>query len=249
LPVWQILQDELESKNFTIVSVAFDTGGADAVRPFIRPAEPIDVPPPMREIMGWTAEEYRGARAPTYPCLIDAEHVVAELYDMPNVPMAVWIDEEGRIVRPAEPAGATDGFRALDRKTFTLAADIKEAGRASRARYLAAIRDWVERGQRSRFALAPEAARERIAGPSETDVLAAASFHLGCYLRDAGRPELAAAWFEAARRLCPDRWNYVRQALDLAEKGSASGPEFFTAVAALGDRPYYVPLRLEDASS
>jgi hypothetical protein len=214
------------------------------VRPFIRPAEPIDVPPPMRAIMGWTDDEYRRAKAPTYPCLIDAKHVVAEAYDMPNVPMAVWIDEDGRIVRPAESAGASDGFRSLDRKTFTLDADVAAAGRSLRERYRSAIRDWVEHGAASRFALAPDAARERMTGPTETDVLAAASFRLGHYLRETGRDELAARWFDEAKRLCPDRWNYFRQALDLAEKGSASGPEFFAAVGALGDRTYYPELVL-----
>jgi hypothetical protein len=214
------------------------------VRPFIRPAEPIDVPPPMREIMGWTAEEYRGAAAPTYACLIDDGHVVAELYDMRNVPMAVWIDETGKIVRPAEPTGATDGFRSLDRTTLTLDEQIKATGRASRARYLAAIRDWVENGPASRYALSPEEIANRIAGPSETDVRAAACFRLAHLLRERGHAERAAVWFDEARRLAPDRWNYFRQALDLRERGSASGPEFFAAVAALGDKPYYVPAEL-----
>ncbi len=228
-----------------IVSVAFDTGGADAVRPFIRPAEPIDVPPPMREIMGWTSAEYRGAAAPTYPCLIDEKHVVAERYDMANVPMAVWIDEDGRIVRPAEPAGATDGFRSLDRTTFTLDETIKAAGRSARARYLAAIRDWVANGAASRYALSADEIRSRVPGPSESDVLAAATFRLAQFLRETGRPDRARIWFEEAKRLSPDRWNYFRQALDLNEKGSASGPEFFAAVAALGSRPYYPPVPLE----
>ena len=144
------------------MSVALDTGGADAVRPFVRPAKPIDVPPPLRAIMGWTEDEYRGAKAPTYPCLIDERHVVAAAYDMPNVPMAVWIDEDGRIVRPAEPAGATDGFRSLDRATMTLPEDLARAGRASRARYRDAIRDWVAHGAQSRYALSPQAVRARI---------------------------------------------------------------------------------------
>jgi len=222
-----------------IVSVAFDTGGADAVREFIRPAEPIDVPPPMRAIMGWSDEEYRRAKAPTYPCLIDTKHVVAEAYDMRNVPMAVWIDEEGTIVRPAEAAGASDGFRSLDRTTFTLDPDIAVAGRTLREKYRDAIRDWVENGAASRYALSPEAARDRLTVPSETDALAAASFRLGNYLLDSGRTDLAQHWFDEAKRLCPDRWNFFRQALHLKEKGSASGPEFFAAVGALGSRTYY----------
>jgi hypothetical protein len=153
--------------------------------------------------------------------------------------MAVWIDESGRIVRPAEPAGATDGFRKMDRTKFTLPKDVADAGRAVRARYVAAIRDWVENGARSRYALSEAEARERIAGPSQTDALAAASFRLGAFLRERGDAERAKPWFDEARRLSPERWTFFRQALQLEEKGKASGPEFLAAVAALGERSYY----------
>ena len=224
--------------------MAFDTGGPAAVRPFIRPAEPIAVPAPMRAIMGWRDEDYARAKAPAYPCLIDERHAVAEAYDMPNVPMAVWIDEEGRIVRPAEPAGATDGFRALDRTTYTLAEDVAEAGRAARARYLAAIRDWVRTGAARRSALAPDAARERVAAPSEADARAAATFRLAHHLRETGREDAALRWFGEAKRLAPGRWNYVRQAMQLEPGGNPSGPEFVAALRALGERRYYAEIDL-----
>ena len=236
---------EFADRNFIIVSVALDTGGADAVRAFVRPPEPIVVPAPMQAIMGWSAEQYAGAAAPSYPCLIDEKHVLSELYDIKNVPTAVWIDEDGRIVRPAEPAGATDGFRSLDRKTWTLADDIAAAGRASRARYIAAIRDWIVNGAESRFVLGGDEARERVGGPSATDALGAASFKLGHYLRENGLAERAKPWFDEAARLCPDRWNYFRQALQLEEVGKASGPEYVARLRALGKRRYYDEIRLE----
>jgi hypothetical protein len=239
------LYREFADRDFIIVAVALDAGGADAVREFIRPREPIVVPAPMQAIMGWSAEQYAGAAAPTYPCLIDEKHFVAELYDMKNVPMAVWIDEEGRILRPAEPAGATDGFRSMDRTTYTLPNDVADAGRAARAHYVAALRDWVERGSASRFALSEAGARERVAGPTATDALAAASFKLGQYLRERGNPELAKPWFDEAARLCPDRWTYFRQALQLEEVGKASGPEFVAKLRSLGDRRYYEEIRLD----
>src|SRR5260370_1003894 len=57
------------------------------------------------------------AAQPTYPTLIDREHRLAELYGIINVPQAGWIDEAGRIVRPAEPAGAHEGFRKMNPAT------------------------------------------------------------------------------------------------------------------------------------
>jgi hypothetical protein len=228
-----------------VVSVAFDVGGAAAVREWIRPAEPIDIPHRFQDIMGWSAEQYRRAAAPTYPCLIDEQHVVAELYNMPNVPMAVWIAEDGRIVRPAEPAGATDGFRKMDRATFSMPADVVAEGKAARKRYVDALRDWVEHGDASPFALAPDEVRRRAAGPSETEVLAAANFRLGQYLHQRGQVESAKRYFEEAARLCPEHWHYFRQALELEAKGKASGPEFAAAVKALGERSYYPPIVLE----
>ena len=84
------------------------------------------------------AEESRGAEharqwieqaKAEYWCLIDAEHHVAELYGMVNVPQAVWIDEAGRIVRPPENAGSTDHFRMMDLTTRTLAPEHQAARR------------------------------------------------------------------------------------------------------------------------
>jgi hypothetical protein len=229
---------------FVIVAVAFDTGGADAVRKWIRPAEPIVIPPAFQAIMGWAPEQYANAATPTYPCLIDEKHVVAELYDMPNVPMAVWIDERGRVVRPAEPAGATDGFRSMDRATYTMPPDAVEAGRASRKRYIDAVRDWVHKGAASVYALSDDAARARIAGPSEADALAGATFRLGQFLYAQGAIEEGKRYIHEARRLCPDRWTFFRQALELEGTGNASGPDFAAAVAALGSRNYYAPIEL-----
>ena len=236
---------EFADRNFVIISVALDTGGPDAVRQFIRPREPIVVPAPMQAILGLSSEQYAEMAAPTYPCLIDEKHIVAELYDMKNVPMAVWIDEEGRIVRPAEPAGATDGFRQMNRETYTIPGDVVAAGRAARARYTAAVRDWIEHGAQSRFALSQDAARDRVAGPSAKDALGAASFKLGQYLHERGEVELAKPWFEQAAQLCPDHWTYFRQALQLQEIGKASGPEFIAKVRSLGDRRYYEEIRLD----
>lgn len=226
-----------------IVSVAFDTGGASAVRDFIRPST-LELPPPIRDIMGWADAEYSRSAAPAYPCLIDDKHIVAELYNMINVPMAVWIDEDGRIVRPAEPAGASDGFRKMDRATFQMPSDVAQEGRAARKRYVDAVRDWAAKGSASEYALSPQEARARIEGPSEAEALAAAYFRLGEYLRQQGRAADAQRCFVEARRQCPESWHFLRQTLELEEPGKGSGPEFFGAVDALGERSYYPRVEL-----
>jgi len=94
LPVWQSLFGDMKDHGFTVLAVALDQ--PETARPWIE------------------------AAAATYPCLIDRDHHLADLYNMVNVPQAVWIDEEGRIVRPPETAGSMDAFRAMDRKTFTI---------------------------------------------------------------------------------------------------------------------------------
>ena len=238
----------MKDRNFVLLSVAFDTAGPAAVREFIRPAEPIELAPPILDIMGWDAAEYSRAATPKYPCLIDQTHLVAELYNMPNVPMAVWIDERGRIVRPAEPAGATDGFRKMDRATFQMPQEISAAGRAARKRYVNAIRDWVANGGASTYALPESAARDRIKVTTAVEALATANFRLGQYLRKQGHSTDAHRYFTEARRLCPERWHYIRQTLDLEEPGKGSGPEFFAAVDSLGDRAYYPPVDLGSES-
>jgi hypothetical protein len=47
----------------------------------------------------------------TMPVLIDKYHVVADLYGIVNVPAAVWVDENDRIVRPADSTPGSDLFR------------------------------------------------------------------------------------------------------------------------------------------
>jgi hypothetical protein len=201
--------------------------------------------------MGWGDAEYKRAGMPAYPCLIDEKHIVAELYNMINVPMAVWIDERGRIVRPAEPAGASDGFRKMDRATFQMPAQLAGEGRNARKRYVDAIRDWVAKGETSEYVLSPEEVRSRIAGqgPSAEEASANAHFRLAQYLRAQGFADDAQRYFLEARRLAPESWHFLRQSLELEEIGKASGPEFFSAVDALGDRPYYPAVEFETGTA
>src|SRR4051812_29601942 len=90
---------------------------------------------------------------PTHPSLIDAEHRVSELYNMVNVPSAVWIDEAGRIVRPPETAGTGDEWRGMMKEGIS--PEQAAAMRDRRNAYQDAIRDWVAKGADSIYALSP----------------------------------------------------------------------------------------------
>ena len=192
--------------------------------------------------MGWGPDLCAKAAVPTYPCLIDERHIVAELYNMTNVPMSVWIDEEGSIVRPVEPTGATDGFRKMDRATFTMTSDLAAQGRATRQGYVDAVRDWVKNGKASRYVVSPDQLYKRLEAPSSDEATANANFRLGQYLFTQGHKEAAQRYFDIARKLAPTSWHFVRQALEMVGVGNASSPEFFAAVDALGDKPYYPPI-------
>lgn len=199
----------------------------------------------LKDIMGWDEALVSRAGVPRYPCLIDQKHIVGELYGFINVPMVVWIDERGRIVRPAEPAGVSDGIRAMDPATFKIPDPVIAEGKRLRAEYLDAIREWVKRGDQSEYVLPRSEILRRIAGPDDTDALAAANFRLGQYLFEQGHREDALPYFTAARELRPKSWSYKRQTWELEQAGKASGPEFFAAVQALGDDHYYAPLEMK----
>jgi hypothetical protein len=171
---------------------------------------------------------------------------VAELYGMVNVNSAVWIDEVGRIVRPTESAGASQAFRThMDRRTLQLSADGVADKQLRRRVYLDALRDWAARGARSRFVYAPEEARRRLPAFTEAHALATATFRLGQHLFAEGHRDCALRYFDEARRLHPESWNLKRQTWELEEPGKAAGAEFWAAVDALGDRPYYAPVEME----
>ena len=216
--MWQGVYEELKDKGFVVLSVALDSGGRRTTEPWIR------------------------AAAPTYPCLIDERHVVAELYGMVNVPNAVWIDESGRIVRPSETAGSSDSFRRhLDRTTKQMSADGLAERERTRTAYFDALRDWVIKGPASSFAPAPDDVRRRLPIITDAQVLAGANFRLGTYLHDAGHRDAALPYLAEARRLHPESWSYRRQTWELEEPGKAGSPTFWAAVDALGDKAYYPP--------
>jgi AhpC/TSA family protein len=211
--VWQSLYDELKDHAFTVLAVALDH--ADAARPWIEAAKA------------------------TYPCVIDREHHLADLYNLVNVPQAVWIDERGRIVRPPETAGSTDGFRAMDRKTFATPDAVLAERNRVKTLYIGAVRDWVLRGAASVNALDETQAAARLQVPDDTIAEAHARFRLGQHLLREGLTIEAQAQIAEAVRLHPDSWAMWRQSAAKDQRGLAAGPEFWARVDALGSKPYY----------
>ena len=217
--MWQSLHADLGDRGFTVVTVAMDE--PEAARPWIEGAKP------------------------TYPCLIDRSHHVADLYNMVNVPQAAWIDEVGLIVRPPENAGSSDAFRGMDRTTKRMTPEQLAERDRTKQTYVAAVRDWVAKGQQSEFAYDAASIRSRLRLPDEAIAQAHAHFRLAQYLLRKGKRDEAAEQFAEASRLHPDSWNIWRQAAKKDATGLAAGPDFWARVDALGDRPYHRPIDMK----
>jgi hypothetical protein len=237
--VWQDLRNELHPKGIEIITVALDVGGADAARPWIEKAKP------------------------EHPSLIDAAHVSDQLFGFVNVPMSVWIDEAGMLVRPAEPAQV--------RRSPLRDMEVPETGLPERLRdtlvevkrirdqsepYLAGLRDWAERGAASPVALDPDVVVARSRPRSPDAARAAASFELGQHLWREGEHDRAVPWFRDAHRLDGDNWTYKRQAWTLATTAPGEpsdllqGPtdlydgNWLADVQKAGAENYYAPLEM-----
>ena len=203
--MWQELREELHPQGFELVTVGLDTLGAEGCRRFIEAAKP------------------------KHPSLVDPHHLLARLFGVVNIPSSVWIDEAGTIVRPAEAApvprsdrmprlGSGSGISGRFGEMLDEAAKIP----ADTDAYHRALRDWVEKGAASRFALSPEEVVER-SRPRDADVsLGHAHFELASHLELEGHHDAAIRHFREAHRLVPDSWSYRRQAWSL-ERG-AEGP-------------------------
>jgi hypothetical protein len=198
--VWQALHEELGGAGFTVITVALDKSVDDA-RPWIDAAHP------------------------THPSLIDTRHVIADLFNIVNVPTSVWIDERGQIARPNDVAFGTDTFRHITS--------------VDSSRYLAAVRAWV-RGERPASAAR---ARELTPVPSDADQQARAEFGLAEWLWEQGRPEAAERHFARAGELAPHDFTIRRGSMPMRGL-DPFGPDFRAMIMAWGQagHVYYQPL-------
>ena len=183
------------------------------------------------------------AASPTHRSLLDPTHQMDALFGVVNIPNVIWIDEEGIIVRPAEPGWPPGddypdwlkGFleernKAVEAKAAEVEATDPELaaklrGGQDRDSYPDAIRDWAANGAESRFAMTPDqviaASQPRPASMSA----GAAHFELANHLWSTGATAAAIDHFREAHRLQPDNWTYKRQAWSLIGNEAAGGGE------------------------
>ncbi len=158
---------------------------------------------------------------PTHPSLIDTAHATGELFGFVNIPMAVWIDEDGNLVRPAEAASIErspmvdmeipDGLPDRLDRAFR---EIKKFPDVADA-YRAAIVDWAHKGAASSFALSADEVVARSQPRPNTHARAAACFEMGQYLLHTVGHDAAVPWWREAHELFPENWTYKRQAWTL----------------------------------
>ncbi len=198
--MWQAIHEELAPQGLAVITVAIDRS-LDDPRPFIESA---------------------GA---THPSLVDVDHRVADLYNMVNVPTVLWIDEDGRIVRPQDVHYVSNELASITK--------------FHNRKPLAALRAWV-RGEAPAYP-GDVAADTKVA--DDTHQEARAAFALGWWLSQDGRAEAAERWFVRAGELAPHDFTIRRGSMPI--RGiDPMGPAFFEMAgewAAKGNA-YYLPL-------
>ena len=180
--------------------------------------------------------------------------------------MAVWIDEEGMIVRPAEqasversklrdiemPEGLPTALDTMLREVKKLARPLGRVPRRDRGLGRA-------RGRRRPSPSSPDEVVARSSARPPAHARAAACFELGQHLWRTVGEEAAIPWWRQAHALFPENWTYKRQAWTLAttapdaaapdlvqEAGEVYGTSWLDDVLRLGGgERYYPELSLE----
>lgn len=210
--MWQTLRSELHPLGVEIVTVSLELGSAEESRPFIEAADP------------------------QHPSLLDPEHQLDALFGVVNIPNVIWINEDGVIVRPAEPGwpGTTQmpgefvARMMKQREADASAAPTSDDGQPKgpnlmrllqggqdRQTYADAIRDWADRGSDSPYAMDPDEVMAASQPRSMDQSRGAAHFELANHFWQAGDRASAIVHFNECHRLQPENWTYKRQAWSL----------------------------------
>ena len=175
LPAWKQLADELKADGLQIITVAVDED-AEAVRPWLQP---------------------------DLTTAVDPEHRLSDVFGIVNVPSTVWLDEQGRVVKPPTIAPGDNQF--------------VEFSEVDADRHHDALRAWARGG-----------AAPVVADPEDDEDLrgARAERRLAAWLLRHGHSELAERHFDAAIALAPLDFTIRRSSMPLRGK-DPFGPEFF----------------------
>ena len=134
----------------------------------------------------------------SYPVLIDADHVVTEMYAISNVPTVILIDGQDRIVQPNWNAFSNDMFREITGIDSGAQRD--------------AIRRWVVDGTPI---ISADEAKLAVDDLSADEEQAKLHFRIGVHLRQAGDSDGARRNFERSGELAPFDWTNRRAAIQL----------------------------------
>ncbi len=159
----------------------------------------------------------------TYPVLMDADHVVTELYAISNVPTVVMIDEHDKIVHPNWSAFASDTFREITGVDSTAQLD--------------RIRRWVRDGE---LHMSPEEVKVAVDDLSPDEERARLHFRIATNLRRSGDTTGADRNFALANELAPHDWTIRRASLPLQGK-DPFGDNYFALAKEFNaaGRPYH----------
>ena len=156
-------------------------------------------------------------------------HRVSALYNLVNVPSAVWIDEQGRV-------------RRIDEGTYATVHKMGEF-EFGREDYAPMVADWVARGEASEY-LKPVGSLV-IAQKTADEGRAEAAFVLASHFKTLGDEARAERYWAMAQKLNEDSWNYHRQ--DWAYTPEEAGANWQKKVETL-DKPYYKPIEEIDGA-
>ncbi len=191
LPAWKQLADELKADGLDIVTVALDED-ASAVRPWLQA---------------------------DLPTAVDPEHRLSDVFGIVNVPATIWLDEQGRVVKPPTIAPGDDQWG--------------EFTKVDADRHHDALRAWVRGGD------APA-----VDAPADDEDLrtARAERRLAAWLHRGGHADLAEEHFTRAVDLAPLDFSIRRSSMPLRGQ-DPFGTEFFELWEQWNDagRPGYQP--------
>jgi peroxiredoxin len=193
LPSWLALADELRPLGLDVVTVALDDD--------------------LEAVRKWTS------RVPELPVAVDADHRVSDIFGIVNVPSTVWVDEDGRVVKPPTIAPGDDRF-----KQFT---------EVDSAAHHEALRAWVAGAAPPPVPPAEDSAELRAAR---------AERRLAGWLHRAGRTAAAERHFARAVELAPLDFSIRRASMPSRGQDpfGADFAELWDEWSAAG-RPGYVP--------